>query len=1063
MRLPMKKGKYFWVCLFFLWSLTSCTSGGDNSSSNSDSSTDSDSIGSYSIGGIISGLIGSVVLQNNQKDDLTLTRNGQFSFATSLETGSSFDVTVDTQPQGQTCSIAKGSGTVENIDVSSVQIICRSNAFEVGGTVSGLSGSLTIQLNEGDDLTISEEGRFLFSLTLMSGVEYIVSISSQPPTQTCSLENASGTIGNVNVSNVAITCTEKQYTIGGQISGLLGNLVLQLNGGSDLSVDTDGSFIFSSSLATAKNYTVSVLSQPTGQNCSLSNATGTIGSSNITNITATCITEKYSLGGTISGLVGSITLKNNGGDDLTLTQDGSFIFATFVDYKTAYLVSISNYPTEQVCYTVNGKGTLGAQNVTDIEITCYAPEEDIFGKLKRSDYYMIYYKAVNDSLIQMARTYPVVILHPFNAQITRQEVQDIQRGVDPQDPSDDVIVIGYISIGEDSRTASLTDEEMKNDALYVDDGTGPAVDPRGPDADGTSLGNINPLGMATNRGYAAWYLDDNSWDQDGTGDGLPDRNAYFGGAFVNAGHPKWFDVINEMTFAKDGFPGLQEILTTETGRGLGFDGVFLDTLDTAAPNSYTDASSDNQGEFEWTAPGFTEFIRKIRQNYAKKLILQNRGLFYYDPRLPQFALSPRSNVDILLFESIRLNSHETEGYSEYFFPDNLYNVTPKLMAEASRPDGFKVFSLGYAAGPEIDIETLTGASNLGFDSLVEDIRVTHSVGMRHYLTDANITNVNDFTKKNASFMDVEVPSWTSVYNANSVWPTPPSAPTPRVGIQKATAQNQSVTVHWDIALDLHPVDYYLYYQTIPFDFSNDTNLTSATKIALTPEIGDQYGSDLQTTYPYKATLSNLTAWQQYYFVIRAVDTSSNGNEEKNQVVLQTTPYGPKTITIDGSYSDWSNLSSLLLDGDDVADSAGPDWLDIKIINDADNLYLYYKSANSFNLDGSPTYGYSRGMFFMDIDESTDTGYGYYNLGSDLLVQGIGLFRQAAGAFEGTFLENITIDSTSDIIEAELSIPLATIRNEYPMVTKIRFIFLNDEMVDLAPDSGYLEYSLISTE
>jgi hypothetical protein len=33
-------------------------------------------------------------------------------------------------------------------------------------------------------------------------------------------------------------------------------------------------------------------------------------------------------------------------------------------------------------------------------------------------------------------------------------------------------------------------------------------------------------------------------------------------------------------------PGLKEMLTTTKGRGLGYDGVFLDTIDTAAPNSY---------------------------------------------------------------------------------------------------------------------------------------------------------------------------------------------------------------------------------------------------------------------------------------------------------------------------------------------------------------------------------------------------------------------------------------------------------------------------------------------
>ena len=81
----------------------------------------------------------------------------------------------------------------------------------------------------------------------------------------------------------------------------------------------------------------------------------------------------------------------------------------------------------------------------------------------------------------------------------------------------------------------------------------------------------------------------------------------------------------------DHLPGLREVLTGDYGRGLDCDGVFLDTVDTAAPNSYTNASSPVESEFEWTAPGFGAFIRKVHEQYPNKLILQNRGLFFSIP------------------------------------------------------------------------------------------------------------------------------------------------------------------------------------------------------------------------------------------------------------------------------------------------------------------------------------------------------------------------------------------------------------------------------------------------
>ena len=103
------------------------------------------------------------------------------------------------------------------------------------------------------------------------------------------------------------------------------------------------------------------------------------------------------------------------------------------------------------------------------------------------------------------------------------------------------------------------------------------------------MAGIAPLGAPSNGGggFASYYLDDNSVHDSPThtGDGFPDRNHLFGSLFVNAGDPKWFDAIDTMMIdGPDGLPGLRETLTLDHGRGLGCDGVFLDTFDTAAPN-----------------------------------------------------------------------------------------------------------------------------------------------------------------------------------------------------------------------------------------------------------------------------------------------------------------------------------------------------------------------------------------------------------------------------------------------------------------------------------------------
>ena len=91
----------------------------------------------HTIGGIVSGLAGSgLVLSLNagaQTLAILANTNGGFSFPTQLADGSSYAVTVLTQPTApaQTCSVANGSGTLAGEDVSTVAVNCSAVAFTV--------------------------------------------------------------------------------------------------------------------------------------------------------------------------------------------------------------------------------------------------------------------------------------------------------------------------------------------------------------------------------------------------------------------------------------------------------------------------------------------------------------------------------------------------------------------------------------------------------------------------------------------------------------------------------------------------------------------------------------------------------------------------------------------------------------------------------------------------------------------------------------------------------------------------------------------------------------------
>jgi Protein of unknown function (DUF1566) len=161
----------------------------------------------YTIGGSVSGLNdgNTLVLQNNAGDDLTISTNGSFHFATPLAVDADYTVTVKTQPAGQFCTVENYIGTAI-ADVSDVAVTC-GIAYSIGGSISGLNSGSTVVLqnNAGDDLPLSDNGNFSFAAFVASGSTYSVTVKTQPDGQTCTVAKGTGT-ANATVSDVAVTC-----------------------------------------------------------------------------------------------------------------------------------------------------------------------------------------------------------------------------------------------------------------------------------------------------------------------------------------------------------------------------------------------------------------------------------------------------------------------------------------------------------------------------------------------------------------------------------------------------------------------------------------------------------------------------------------------------------------------------------------------------------------------------------------------------------------------------------------------------------------------------------------
>ena len=152
----------------------------------------------YTIGGTVSGLSGSgLVLQNNASDNLSVTANGTFTFATPMASGGAYQVTVLTSPSNpaQTCMVTGGAGSV-TAKVTDVHVACATLNYTIGGTVQGLSGAgLTLQDNGVDNLLVTANGGFTFLTPIATGGAYRVTVLTQPtgPVQNCNVNNSSGT------------------------------------------------------------------------------------------------------------------------------------------------------------------------------------------------------------------------------------------------------------------------------------------------------------------------------------------------------------------------------------------------------------------------------------------------------------------------------------------------------------------------------------------------------------------------------------------------------------------------------------------------------------------------------------------------------------------------------------------------------------------------------------------------------------------------------------------------------------------------------------------------------
>ena len=164
----------------------------------------------------------------------------------------------------------------------------------LGGYMSGVTKTgLVLTNNGGSDYAVpvpaSGSGTFNFPELISTDDRYNVEVKSSPSNvidSGCTVEYGSGRAG-YHVSSIIVTCELKRHALTGTISNLQGTLVLV--NGSDRKEFPAGSTSFKMDVVPEDSpYGISVLTQPTGQTCTVSNGAGTMGSNDINNVAVTC-------------------------------------------------------------------------------------------------------------------------------------------------------------------------------------------------------------------------------------------------------------------------------------------------------------------------------------------------------------------------------------------------------------------------------------------------------------------------------------------------------------------------------------------------------------------------------------------------------------------------------------------------------------------------------------------------------------------------------------------------------------------------------------------------------
>lgn len=164
-------------------------------------------------------------------DGLVLSTNGMslsvaknatsFSFPNTISYGEVYNVTIAHKPDHQNCTTINQSTALETATGTAglyasinISLTCFLDTHLIGGTVTGLLDTAqSVVLTNGTTGGIATlpgtaaAVAYTFSTAVTYGNSYGVTVLTQPTGYTCTVENPSGVMGDVDINNINVKCT----------------------------------------------------------------------------------------------------------------------------------------------------------------------------------------------------------------------------------------------------------------------------------------------------------------------------------------------------------------------------------------------------------------------------------------------------------------------------------------------------------------------------------------------------------------------------------------------------------------------------------------------------------------------------------------------------------------------------------------------------------------------------------------------------------------------------------------------------------------------------------------